>query len=70
MKSIEELREIKRKFKKGEIAEEELDQETQDELLELYKEDITEIRQEIMILREENRMYEERIRQLRDGIKK
>ncbi len=70
MKDIEELREIKDKFKKGEITEEELDQETQEDLLELYKEDIMDIRHNIIILREENKMYEERIQELKESITK
>lgn len=70
MKSMEELRDLKDKFKRGEITEEDLDEETQEELLELYKEDISRLREDIMILREENRMYEEKIEDIKKNIKK
>lgn len=70
MKSMEELRDLKDKFKRGEITEEDLDEETQEELLELYKEDISRLREDIMVLREENRMYEEKIEDIKKNIKK
>lgn len=70
MKTMEELRDLKDKFKRGEITEEDLDEETQEELLELYKEDISRLREDIMVLREENRMYEEKIEDIKKNIKK
>ncbi len=70
MKNYDEIKEIKDKFERGEIAEEDIDQETQEEIMKMYKEEIEDIREDILVLREENKMYEEKIEELKNKMKK
>ncbi len=69
MKSIEELREIKAKYKRGEITVADLDDETLEQLIELYDDDIKKLDDDIIVLKEENRMFDKKIAQLKENIK-
>lgn len=69
MKNVEELREIKAKYKRGEITIADLDDETLEQLIELYDDDIKKLDDDIIVLKEENRMFDKKIAQLKENIK-
>lgn len=69
MKDMKKIKELKEKFDRGEISQEEIDIETQRKIANLYREEIEEIRKDIEAIREEERFYDESIANLEEMIK-
>lgn len=69
MKDMKKIKELKEKFDRGEISQEEIDIETQRKIANLYREEIEEIRKDIDAIREEERFYDESIANLEEMIK-
>lgn len=61
---MEDIREIKEKFERGEISQEDMDIETQKKVANLYKEEIEQIRKNIAAIREETSEYKKKIAEL------
>ena len=69
MKDMKKIKELKEKFDRGEISQEEIDIETQRDIANLYRKEIEKIRKNIEAIREEERFYDESIANLEEMIK-
>ena len=69
MKSRRELEELKEQLDNEEITVDDLDEETQEQLIELYKKEFLETRDNIEIIKEEIKMYEEKTEQVKEALK-
>ena len=69
MKDMKKIKELKDKFDRGEISQDEIDIETQREIANLYGKEIEKIRKNIEAIREEEKFYDERIANLEEMIK-
>lgn len=61
---MENIKEIKEKFERGEISQEDMDIETQKKVANLYKEEIEQIRENITAIRKETSEYKKKIAEL------
>ena len=69
MKDMKKIKELKDKFDRGEISQDEIDIETQREIANLYRKEIEKIRKNIEAIREEEKFYDESIANLEEMIK-
>ena len=69
MKDMKKIKELKDKFDRGEISQDEIDIETQREIANLYSKEIEKIRKNIEAIREEEKFYDESIANLEEMIK-
>lgn len=58
---MEDIKEIKEKFERGEISQEDMDIETQKKVAKLYKEEIEKIREDIADIKNETDTYKKKI---------
>lgn len=61
---MENIKEIKEKFERGEISQEDMDIETQKKVANLYREEIEQIRENITAIRKETSEYKKKIAEL------